>query len=180
MANDLPKDHEPNWAKLAAHEEKKTLDEIRQSLWSEHTHLFRWLTASLLAINGGAAIALLNAESLTGNTQLVSGGLFTMGILAALLIGVFGQRATQNTLPKLQKLAGYWLAVSSDGIREETLENDLIADLNRVGFAGHASRIAGWISAILFACGVLVIGADVGQKEEANGESTSQRRLDSE
>jgi hypothetical protein len=167
---------EADWVKVAAAEEKKTLDEIRTNLWAEHSHLFRWLTGSLLAINGGSAVAVLGSEQIDGIAKLIAGGLFSSGILAALLVGVFGQRANQIALPKIQELAGYWIAVSIDGQRDEEIEANLIGAINKPTWQALASRGAGWLSALLFAGGVVSIGLAVSHQEKGNVESSGEHR----
>ena len=167
---------EDDWVKLAAIEEKKALDEVRANLWSEHSHLFRWMTGSLLAINGGSAVAVLGSEQLGGLYKVLAGGFFSAGILSALLVGVFGQRASVKALPKIQELAGYWLSVSTDSERAKDLEERLIGALNRPTWDAYASRGAGWVSALLFTVGVLSTGFGISYHVAEDGQSPSKHR----
>lgn len=169
---------EPNAIKLlkgAALEEKRVLDEIRQNLWSEHAQLFRWLTASLLAINSAAAFAILSAESLSPITKLISGGLFCLGILCSLLVGVLAQRSTQRVMPKIQEMVGYWIAVSIDGKRDEALEKVLLDQLQEKDLA-RVSMAFGWLSAILFAGGVVCVGLAITEGLIENEQSVVEYR----
>jgi hypothetical protein len=149
---------ERNWTKAAALEEIDNLKSIRATAWDEHTHSFRWLMASLLAINGGACLALLNNSDVDLKFRIIASGIFIFGILMALLVAVFGQHSIQRTLGPLQKQIGYWMTVASDGERLAAYETELNDELLGSAKIGIASRVSGWLSAGAFLCGVITAG----------------------
>lgn len=148
---------ESDWLRQAAAEEIENLKLIRATVWDEHTHSYRWLMASLLAINAGACLAIADNAG-WGSYRVIAGAAFAVGIFAALLVAVVGQRANQKSLEPLQKIIGYWISVVDDGERDEQLENKLNDELNASIRIGHASRLVGWISAFAFAVGVVTSG----------------------
>ncbi len=146
------------WLRAAALEEKKALDEVRTTLLSEHSHMFRWLSASLLALNGGGAVALLSSEKTDAGFFVWAGIAFLLGITAALLIAVSAQRTSQLAMPKVQMMIGYWLAVSIDAERDEVLEKEITGELLVAHNSGKWSRVYGWLSALSFLAGAIVTG----------------------
>lgn len=149
---------EQSWSRHAALEEIDNLKVIRSTAWDEHTHSFRWLMASLLAVNGGACLSIFDKPGISYALRLLACGSFTIGIVAALLVAVFGQRSIQKSLGPLQRQIGYWMTVASDGLRDEKVEADLAKELEDSAKTGLASRIAGWVSAIGFVLGVISVG----------------------
>lgn len=153
-----------NWNRRGALEEIENLKTIRATAWDEHTHVFRWLMASLLAINGAACLAVVGQAAMPLDYRLWACGAFVTGILSALLVAVLGQRSIQNSLLPLQKYIGYWMTVADDGERDESVETALNNELKISANIGFASRFVGWISACAFLCGVLVAGFGMTQK----------------
>lgn len=154
-----------SWVKLAAVEEARSISDVRARLLDEHSHAFRWLTASLLAINAGAAVAALNSEYLSAEYKILSGGLFGLGLLAALLIGVSAQRENRKLLPVLQRKLGYWIAVADDGERLESLEAELDAEIKATVKWAWTGPAIGWISALIFLSGISAMGFGLVDKE---------------
>jgi hypothetical protein len=154
-------DNDTEFVKRAAVEVATIVAESRRTVLDEHSHLFRWLTASLLALNGGAAVAMLSSETFDAATKLNSCACFVVGIVFALLVGVGGQRANMRVMPKLNDQLGYWLAVSHDGERVLEREQELDAELKKAQRVGIAVRACGWFSALAFLFGTAAIGVDL-------------------
>lgn len=157
---------ENDWIKSAAAEEFKSLSDMRSRILDEHSHTFRWLIGSLLAINGGAAIAALNSELIPAYFKILSGICFGLGIIAALLIGVIAQRVGVKTLRPLAEYQGYWLSVIDNGELDEELEaqyKDMLRDSSRWAWTSPAM---GWISAILFIGGLAFMGTGLVRYEQ--------------
>lgn len=146
------------WNKLGAAEEIENLKSIRATAWDEHTHSFRWLMATLLAINGAGCLAILSNDKMAVEYQLVASGFFVLGVLMALLVAVFGQHSVQKTLAPLQKHIGYWKTVAKDGERDEEMEGQLNAELKASAKLGLAARVSGWLAATAFIVGVVASG----------------------
>jgi hypothetical protein len=146
------------WTRADAIENIENLKGMRTLAWDEFNHSFRWLMASLLAINGGALLAMLDHSSLGLSHRVSSGCAFVFGIIMALLVAVFGQHSTIRSLPSLQKMIGYWMTVAVDGLRDEKIENDLDNELKASVKLGLGSRVSGWLSAIAFLIGIGISG----------------------
>jgi len=164
------------FVKLAAVEVVRQLSESRQLLLEQHSHSFKWLTASLLAINGGAALAVLSNESIESEAKVIAGAFFSIGIFLALLIGVLSQRANQLALVPLNNAMGYWLAVAQDGERFEELEEEHQRQFKPVQRLSLASQILGWLSACLFCAGIVTTG--LGLTEHKDVVHVESARLD--
>jgi hypothetical protein len=156
--------------KQAALEIIRQTGEARQLMLQEHAHSFRWLIASLLAINGGAAIAVLSNIELHVATKAWSGGFFAAGIFAALLIGVISQRASQRVLTPLSNVTGYWLRIAHGDERDEEAEAGFAEQLKPALRLGVMGQILGWMSALLFGAGVVMIGLDIVRQDAKKSE----------
>lgn len=150
-----------NWIKLAAAAEVENLNQVRATAWDEHTHSYRWLMASLLGVNGAACLAIIGKAEIPLYYQLGAAGAYVIGILTALLVPVFGQHSVQKSLVPLQKYIGYWMAVASDGLRNEVFETELNDELRKTAKIALGSRISGWISALLFLFGSVISGIGI-------------------
>jgi hypothetical protein len=158
---------ERHWNREAAKEEIENLKNVRATAWDEHTHSFRWIMATLSAINGGACVAILNQDGMNISSKLLASGLFVGGLLMALLVAVFGQHSVQRCLLPLQRQIGYWMTVASDGERDEAFETELNEELKTSARIGMGGRVSGWLAAICFISGVVVAGFGLSATEHA-------------
>ncbi len=148
----MTESHQEDFTELmrhAAREEIDSLKLIRATMWDEHTHTYRWMMASLLAVNGAACLGVLGQESISLSYKLTAGSIFVFGILSSLLVALFGQRSAQKSLVPLQQLIGYWTTVSLDGERDEEQEVILTNQLSNGLRTARAARFAGWVSAVV-------------------------------
>ncbi|MBC7986402.1 MAG: hypothetical protein H7X93_06985 [Sphingomonadaceae bacterium] len=83
--------------------------------------LSRWLLATLVVVNGAAAISLLPLQMATG-AKLGGAGAFLFGILAALGAALWSLYAFKRVSIAAGTMLGYWLTVADDGPRLEALE----------------------------------------------------------
>lgn len=132
-----------------------SLAESRKMLLEEHSAAFRWLVASLLATNGGAAVAILNMRSLENSLKLWPCVCFFVGVLLALLIGPLSQRANRRMIEPLGHLMGYWVSVAVDGIHDEAVHKPFVQATTKAMRKAWLTQIAGWLSAIAFAIGAV-------------------------
>jgi hypothetical protein len=86
--------------------------------------LSRWLLATLVAINGAAAISILPFEMARG-AKIGGGGAFLFGILAALGAGLWSLYSFKRVSTAAGTMLGYWLTVAGDGPRLEVLEGTM-------------------------------------------------------
>ena len=144
----------------AAEYELVSLAEARRAILEEHSAMFRWLIASLLAINGGATIAIVGSDSFSIATIFYSCLCFVIGIFAALLSAFLGQRANRAMLEPLGKLSGYFIAVAQEGAEIEDAKVPILAEVSAAMKKAMPGRACGWLSAIAFGFGVCVAGSE--------------------
>jgi hypothetical protein len=147
------------WNRRGALEEISFLKEIRASAWDQHTHAYKWLTASLLAINGAACLTILNYSELEIIAKLISLSSFVFGILCALAVAVLGQYSVRKSFLPVQRRIGYWMTVVEDGVRDEEIETKFEAEIKSLTSMSYLTQIIGWMSAIAFLIGVITAGA---------------------
>src|SRR4051794_24860006 len=87
----------------------------------EVASLSRWLLATLVVINGAAAIAVLPLTMHNG-AKLAGTAAFLLGILAALGAGLWSLYAFKRVSIAANTMMGYWLTVAEDGQRLAALE----------------------------------------------------------
>ena len=152
---------DPEFVRRGAVEVIGVIAESRRTVLDEHSHSFRWLTASLLALNGGAALAILSNETLTGSTKFSAGAFYLFGIVFALLVAAVGQRVNRKIIPNLNDQLGYWLAVSYDGQRVEGREQELNDEVKASMKFGLVGQLFGWSAGLLFFAGSVTVGLDL-------------------
>jgi hypothetical protein len=114
----------------------------------------RWVTTSLLAINGGAAIAILNHPMAT-NGKLLSTSLFAAGVLSALASAQSGIRAGNRLMGPMGDALGYWITVKHDGHRVADLEGHEVRLAALVKKAARVPAFLGYLSVALFTAGLI-------------------------
>lgn len=141
--------------------EISSLTEIRQSILEQHSHSFKWLTASLLAINGAAAVATLNTESIPAIWKVFSGAAFAGGVICALLVAVLAQKISIKSLAPLQRQIGYWIGVIHDGTRLEEFEEKIGIEMKAAMRWGWTIPVMGWVSGLFFVVGLGMIALGI-------------------
>ena len=116
----------------------------------------KWLTASLLAVNGGGAIAVLNRTQ-TLDHAWGAGILFMMGIAFALLSGTGLQEFYNRVGNPLLNLDEYWTRVSLTGHRDQDTERSLKEPIDKLHRFAFIPPLMGWISGILFLFGSVLL-----------------------
>ncbi|MBD2840724.1 hypothetical protein [Erythrobacter rubeus] len=140
-------------------EELESLKEIRAIGWEQHAHSFKWLTASLLALNGGGLLAAAQIDGVLVGDRIAAGFSFALGIAFALIVAVVGQRAIAKSFVPIQKQIGYWMRVASDGTRDEVLERELIAESLKIRPLSRTTQAFGWFSAMAFFVALYMLGS---------------------
>lgn len=161
-------------SRAAALREISTLDDMRRLLLEQHSHSYKWITASLLAINGGAAVTILGQENLDPIWKVIAGGCFAIGILLALSVAVASQKINILALVPIQRQIGYWLTVSVDGHRLDDLECSLQNELRASAKFAWIVPGLGWLSALTFVLGLSAIAFPLLNQRngELDGKST--------
>ena len=117
--------------------------------------LMRWVLASLLAINGAGALAVMGMP-IPASFKLWAAGLFTGGVIASIGAAYMIIRSHPKLTRLIGDAIGYWHSVKIDGERVASMEghedrlNDLQNKLSR------APNRLGFASAILFCAAAIV------------------------
>lgn len=133
----------------------------RNQLENEDQHLMdnvismsKWLTSSLLVLNGGALAALLNSGQNISEPRFPA-IMFLVGIFGALLNGWLIQMVGVAARPWILEAKHYWTFVAS-GLEQDAATEQLIWEKTTAvqRFAKFVS-LPGWISTLAFAAGVV-------------------------
>ncbi|MCA1652710.1 MAG: hypothetical protein ABR588_10660 [Sphingomicrobium sp.] len=116
----------------------------------------KWLTASLLAINGAGGLATLEVIK-AGHTAFLSGSMFLAGLTAALLSGTALQEVYNRSSGLYDEAFGYWLAVKHGQSRIESEESDRSDRAGKINRWNFLPPLIGWISGLLFLCGSITL-----------------------
>jgi len=127
----------------------------KQTILEEHSASFKWLMASMLAINAGGLVKCADVVGIPSSWRLVAAISFLVGVLAALAIAWLGQRAARAMLTPLGEMIAFWTLVSATARFDETEHKKLLANVQASVASGQKSRWAGWLSTIAFAVGVI-------------------------
>lgn len=120
--------------------------------------LSRWLLATLVAINGAAAISLLPLKMAAG-AKLGGAGAFLFGILAALGAGLWSLYAFKRVSTLAGTMVGYWLTVSNDGARLEALEATMKRHFDQaIGSRGTHFLVFASVAAFIVGCAFVAWG----------------------
>jgi hypothetical protein len=114
--------------------------------------LSRWLLATLVAINGAAAISMLPLAIPVG-AKLGGAIAFLVGILAALGAGWWSLYAFKRVSTLAGTMLGYWLTVANDGARLEALEATMKRHFDQaIGSRGTHFLVFASVAAFLVGC----------------------------
>jgi hypothetical protein len=120
--------------------------------------LSRWLLATLVAVNGAAAISLLPIKMAAG-AKLGGAGAFLVGILAALGAGIWSLYAFKRVSTLAGTMLGYWLTVANDGARLEALEATMKRHFEQaVGSRGTHFLVFASVAAFVVGCAFVAWG----------------------
>ncbi len=143
--------------RLAAFELERTSDS-RRALIEEHSAAFRWLIASLLAVNGGAVLSTKELIINGNDTALFAAGSFVMGVLSALLAGWLSQKANRSLLKPLAESSSFWIEVIETGDLNERRLSKILEDTEIAVRSAWPTQLSGWLSAFGFLIGMVLFG----------------------
>ena len=116
--------------------------------------LSRWLLATLVAINGAAAISILPLKIMPA-AKLGSVSAFLIGILAAIGAGCWSLFSFKRVTAGAGTMLAYWLSVANDGPRLEVLEATMRKHFEQaIGSRGTHVLVLISVVAFLLGCGV--------------------------
>jgi hypothetical protein len=142
--------------RAAAQLELQTSLAMRDRIMTEITTSARWVQASLLLVNGAAAVATLQADALPLHARGIVGAAFVTGLLFSLLSAYIGIHFGQDVPRRFSEIGGYWLRVTIDLLRSEEIEKDWFQYGRDRARISMLSQVPGWISlfAFLVGCGI--------------------------
>jgi hypothetical protein len=128
----------------------------------------KWLMASLLAVNGAGGLAVLSSIN-AGHEQWLTGALFVLGVISALLVGVAMQEVYIAMPDSLLLSDRYWIGVSISGDRDPGRESELKSALAKAARFSFVPPLLGWVSGLLFLAGTIsmALHADPSAREKA-------------
>lgn len=127
--------------------------ELRSKLIDEQSSAFRWIVASLFALNGGAILALVGKAEFGLSPNLSAFWAFFIGILSTFLSVILAQISDRLRIEILFRSGQYWTKVAVAGVGDDVEENAIKKILARADRLGQRSRLIA-----LFAMGFFVLG----------------------
>src|SRR5688500_3300216 len=114
--------------------------------------LSRWLLATLVAINGAAAISVLPLK-MAPDAKMVGAAAFVCGIMTALGGGIWSLYSFKRVSASAGTMLGYWVAVLDDGPRLEALEATMKRHMDQaIGARGTHIFVFGSVASFLVGC----------------------------
>jgi hypothetical protein len=122
----------------------------------EVASLSRWLLATLVVINGAAAISLLPLK-MAAEPKIGGATAFLFGIVAALGAGFWSLHAFKRVSVAAGTMLGYWLEVADDGPRLAALEATMKRHMDQA-IGSRATHVLIFASATAFLAGCALTG----------------------
>lgn len=142
-------------ARQIARLELEYLLPLQNVLIDEHSASYRWIMASLLAINAGGLLAVKDTISRDPSAALLAGIFFFLGIGFALLIAVLGQRSNQKAIPPISNVcAALMAAVVTGEYDHKRIEQEKAAYSGALKGSWMA-RACGWLSFGMFSAALI-------------------------
>lgn len=150
----MDEEAEPGRNRLAADTFAPVMLEAFHDGLREVGNLSRWLLATLVAINGAAAISLLPLR-MDATPKLGAAGAFLLGILAAMGAGLWSLYVFNRVSAAAHTMLGYWLSVADDGQRLAALETAMKRHMDQaIGSRGTHILVIVSLAAFLIGCAV--------------------------
>ena len=144
--------HEGAHNRLAAETFMPIMVEAFHDGLHEVASLSRWLLATLVAVNGAAAISVLPLK-IAPEAKLGAALAFLVGILAALGAGIWSLYAFKRVSIAANTMMGYWLTVAGDGQRLAALEATMKRHMDQaIGSRATHLFIFASVAAFLVGC----------------------------
>jgi hypothetical protein len=154
-------DEQRDILRQAAALELQTCVGMRDRIVGEIATSLRWVQASLLLVNSGAAVAILGAAEVPPSAKVAAGAAFVVGIVFSLLTALIGARIGKDMPGKLSELGGYWLGVQIDLLRSEEIEREWLQYVRDLTDRTRWSYGLGFASLAAFIIGCVIIGMSI-------------------
>jgi hypothetical protein len=129
--------------------------ESRAKLIDEHNAAFRWMIASLFALNGGAILSLFGSGNIGLQATLPAFWIFFGGIIATFVAVLFAQLSDRSMIARMHSWGLYWSTVGVLVERDEEQENSIKASIKQAERLGRWSRVQAIFAMVFFVLGVL-------------------------
>ena len=129
--------------------------ESRSKLIDQHHSAFRWIIASLFALNGGAILSIFGKGELGIGSTYLAFWVFFGGIVATFLTVVTAQISDRLMIARMHGWGLYWKVVGVTGIRDEEQESQIKAGISSAEKWGRFARLLALFAMIWFVLGVL-------------------------
>ena len=135
--------------------EAKSAVESRSKLIDEHHSAFRWIIASLFALNGGAIFAIFGRGNFGLDPIFLAFWFFFAGIMSVFLSVIFSQISDRLMISQVHRWGLYWTTVSATGTRDVENESDIRQGIQRAESWGRKARLFALFAMAWFVIGVL-------------------------
>jgi hypothetical protein len=150
----------------------KELDQLNASKWTiieEHSASYKWLMASLLAVNSGGLFALSESLPVNDLTELIAGTAFLVGILSSLSIAWLGQIASRKMLAPIGELHSFWTLIAAGDEFNQQKHEQIAGKIEATQRKSKWARSAGWLAVLSFVIAVAAIGVSKTSIDGSNG-----------
>jgi hypothetical protein len=141
-----------------------TFKHSQNVLFDQHSAAYKWLLASLLAINGAGLLALFDASTMPPEFRIAACALFYVGVISALLMAYLNQFSMLAATAPLSEATAHWIYVSETGETDAAGWAAIEAKLQTHKKKSDKIQIIGWISVIAFSLALTVIGYSFTQR----------------
>ena len=139
--------------------------ESRSKLIDEHHSAFRWIIASLFALNGGAILSIFGKMGFGADPTFLAFWVFFGGIISTFLTVVTAQISDRLMIARMHGWGLYWKIVGATGVRNEEQESEIKAGISMAEKWGRFARLLAVFSMIWFVLGVVTVAVSK-QKSE--------------
>jgi len=146
-------------------------------LIDEHKAAFRWIVASLFALNGGAILSILSRSGTSLVYAMPSFGAFFAGIVTTFVCVVFAQISDKMMIGQMHRSGLYWTSVSVIGERDPESETQISRGVKSSELVGKFSRFLAIFAMIFFLLGALSL-AVIQQKIKIEQLQTQLKAID--
>ena len=137
--------------------EAAAASESRAKTIDEHNAAFRWLIASLFALNGGAIIAIFGSGKLPSSVISHSVPSFLFGIFLTFAMVIFGQISDREMIKQMHSWGLYWSSVKATGKQNTSCEDEIKQKIGIAEQFGRRGRICGLFSMLSFVVGCILV-----------------------
>ena len=153
--------------------------ESRSKLIDEHHSAFRWMIASLFALNGGAILSIFGRDKFGLEAIFPAFWIFFGGIVSSFATVIVAQMSDRLMIARMHQWGLYWTTVRVTGIRDTDNEGQIKQGIATADKWGQRSRYLAIFAMVWFVLGVLgtavlkqkseieLLGEKLGQLEAA-------------